>query len=31
MQWLGLPPEQFEAVFPNLANFSQKTINLLRA
>jgi uncharacterized protein (DUF1501 family) len=31
MQWLGLPGDQLDAVFPNLANFSQKTINLLRA
>lgn len=31
MQWLGLPPTEFDKVFPNLANFSQKTINLLHA
>jgi uncharacterized protein (DUF1501 family) len=31
MQWLGLPPSAFDTVFPNLANFSQKTINLLHA
>lgn len=31
MQWLGLPADQLTTVFPNLANFSQKTINLLRA
>ena len=31
MQWLGLPADQLEAVFPNLANFSQKTIALLNA
>ena len=31
MAWLGLPASDFEAVFPNLANFSQKTINLLHA
>lgn len=31
MQWLGLPTTDFHKVFPNLANFSQKTINLLHA
>ncbi len=31
MQWLGLPPAQFDAVFPNLVNFQQKTIPLLRS
>jgi uncharacterized protein (DUF1501 family) len=31
MQWLGLPADQLHTVFPNLANFSQKTINLLHA
>ncbi len=31
MAWLGLPPTEFETVFPNLANFSQKTVALLRA
>lgn len=31
MQWLGLPASDFDKVFPNLANFSQKTINLLHA
>jgi len=31
MQWLGVPAGDLETVFPNLANFSQKTINLLRA
>jgi uncharacterized protein (DUF1501 family) len=31
MQWLGLPADQLHAVFPNLANFGQKTINLLHA
>ncbi|MCA1856702.1 DUF1501 domain-containing protein [Massilia oculi] len=31
MQWLGLPASDFHNVFPNLANFSQKTINLLHA
>jgi uncharacterized protein (DUF1501 family) len=31
MQWMGLPADQLNAVFPNLANFSQKTINLLHA
>ncbi|MES2901205.1 MAG: DUF1501 domain-containing protein [Pseudomonadota bacterium] len=30
MQWLGLPADQVNNAFPNLANFSQKTINLLR-
>jgi uncharacterized protein (DUF1501 family) len=30
MQWMGLPPDQFNAVFPNLVNFSAKTIPLLR-
>lgn len=30
MQWLGLPPSQFQDVFPNLVNFQQKTIPLLR-
>ena len=30
-QWLGLPPEQMLSVFPNLANFSQKTISLIRS
>ena len=31
MQWLGLPASEFDKAFPNLANFSQKTINLLHA
>jgi uncharacterized protein (DUF1501 family) len=31
MQWLGLPADQVTNAFPNLANFSQKTINLLRS
>jgi len=31
MQWLGLPAGELGKVFPNLANFSQKTINLLHA
>lgn len=31
MQWLGLPPSELEKVFPNLANFSQKTVSLLHA
>lgn len=31
MQWLGLPADQLTEVFPNLANFRQKTIALLRA
>ena len=30
MQWLGLPADQVVTAFPHLANFSQKTINLLR-
>ncbi|MBI5259170.1 MAG: DUF1501 domain-containing protein [Burkholderiales bacterium] len=30
MQWLGLDPSAFHEVFPNLANFPQKTIPLLR-
>jgi uncharacterized protein (DUF1501 family) len=30
MQWLGLQPSQFHDVFPNLANFSQKTIPLIK-
>lgn len=29
VSWLGLPPEQLHAVLPNLANFGQKTIDLL--
>lgn len=31
MQWMGLPPSQFHGAFPHLANFSQKTIPLIRA
>jgi uncharacterized protein (DUF1501 family) len=31
MQWMGLPANLFHEVFPNLVNFSQKTIPLLRA
>lgn len=31
MRWLGLPATDLEKVFPNLANFGQKTINLLHA
>ena len=31
MQWLGLPANQVTEVFPNLVNFSNKTISLLRA
>jgi uncharacterized protein (DUF1501 family) len=31
MQWMGLPSASFTAVFPHLANFSTKTIPLLRA
>lgn len=30
MQWMGLPANQFQNVFPNLANFSQKTINIFK-
>jgi uncharacterized protein (DUF1501 family) len=30
MQWLGLPPSEFHAVFPDLVNFGQKTIALMR-
>ncbi len=29
MRWLGLPEDQLHSAFPNLANFSQKTIALL--
>ncbi len=31
MQWLGLEPARFNEAFPWLANFSQKTIPLIRA
>jgi uncharacterized protein (DUF1501 family) len=31
MQWLGVEPARFDEVFPWLANFSQKTIPLIRA
>ena len=31
MQWLGLPSAQLLDVFPNLVNFQQKTIALLRS
>jgi uncharacterized protein (DUF1501 family) len=31
MQWLGLPAAQLHDVFPNLVNFNQKTVALLRA
>jgi uncharacterized protein (DUF1501 family) len=31
MQWLGLEPAKFNEAFPWLANFSQKTIPLIRA
>lgn len=31
MQWMGLPTTQFHNVFPNLVNFSQKTINIFKA
>lgn len=30
MQWMGLPANQFHSVFPNLVNFSQKTINIFK-
>ena len=30
MQWMGVDPSAFHEVFPNLANFSTKTIPLLR-
>ena len=30
MQWMGLDRSSFHDVFPNLANFSNKTIPLLR-
>jgi hypothetical protein len=31
MQWLGLDASKFVTVFPNLANFAQKTTPLIRA
>jgi uncharacterized protein (DUF1501 family) len=31
MQWMGLAPAQFHDVFPNLVNFNQKTVALMRA
>lgn len=31
MRWIGLPDDQITTAFPHLANFSQKTINLLHA
>ncbi len=31
MQWMGLPSTRFTQVFPHLANFSSKTVPLLRA
>ena len=31
MQWLGLPASQLTTVFPNLANFSTRTLNFLHA
>jgi uncharacterized protein (DUF1501 family) len=31
MQWMGLTPAQFHDVFPNLVNFNQKTVALMRA
>lgn len=30
MNWMGLPPSLYQEVFPDLVNFSQKTIPLLR-
>lgn len=30
MQWLGLPASQFSNVFPNLSNFSQKTVPIFK-
>ena len=30
MQWLGLPSSQFLSVFPNLGNFSQKTLPIFK-
>ena len=30
MQWMGLPSDQLNAVFPNLVNFSAKTIPLIQ-
>ncbi|WMW79929.1 DUF1501 domain-containing protein [Undibacterium cyanobacteriorum] len=30
MQWLGLPASQFASVFPNLSNFTQKTLPLFK-
>jgi uncharacterized protein (DUF1501 family) len=29
MQWLGLPAGSLDAVFPNLANFSQKNLGFM--
>ncbi len=31
MQWLGLPADQITNAFPNLVNFSQKTMNFLHS
>ncbi|MES2151371.1 MAG: DUF1501 domain-containing protein [Pseudomonadota bacterium] len=31
VQWMGLPASQLATVFPNLVNFSQQSIKLLRA
>lgn len=31
LQWMGLPANQFANVFPNLTNFSQKTINIFKS
>ena len=30
MQWMGLPAANFHEVFPNLVNFAQKTVPLMR-
>lgn len=30
MQWMGLPAENFDSVFPNLSNFSQKFVQFLQ-
>lgn len=30
MQWLGLPPSQLNNVFPNLANFTQKSVPIFK-
>ena len=30
MQWLGLPTSQFTTAFPNLKNFSEKTLPFMK-